>query len=344
MTNYCISVDWLQLYCNVSHLILSKNYDIILAPFQTRQFRKLYYINHKQEAIAELVAEPVSQIIPSYAGILKINNRVLYRTDLYDVVNVLLSDLNIEFINITRIDLAIDFNTFKHKLHPERMIDRFVKDIYLKVGRGKFSIYGEQKQSTTFQTLRFGTRGQPINTYLYNKTEELIQKQDKPYIRKKWEAYKLDISRDIWRLEISITSQGCHYVNLNTGEQERINLDILQDIELLHHTYFSYVYKYFRFKINDDTKNKTRMKDVPLFDDYEPIFKPFYLPEHTGSNRADKIFIKKLYQLDEELRGKNDDLNSAQKQILQTVVNRLDLWEWYNKNEFRWKLDVKRQY
>lgn len=344
MKKYCISVDWLQLYCNVDHLNLKTSFDIIKAPFQTRQFRNLFYINFEKEAIAELVTEPVSHIIPRNTGILKIANRVLYRSDLLDLVKALLTDLNIEFINITRIDLAIDFNTFKHNLHPEKLINNFVKDIYLKVGRGKFSIFGEQKNKTTFQTLRFGTRSHPVNSYLYNKSEELKQKQDKPYIRAKWKAYNLDLTRDVWRLEISITSQGCHYVNLNTGEQQRINLSILDDINLLHDTFFSYVYQYFRFKKNDGKANKSRMRDIELFNQVEPKFKPYYIPELTGSNRADKIFIKKLYQLDTELRGNNDNMNQAQLEILRTTVNRLDLWEWYQKNEHRWMLDVKRQY
>jgi hypothetical protein len=338
-----ISIDWLQLYCTTDNLILNEQYIWHLAPYQTKQFRILYEISYQNEEFATLCMNPVSHIIPGNAVIIKFKNRQLYFSEAINHFKIFLSDCNLIYKSITRVDIAVDLNKFKNGLLPTTFIDKFMKCNFLKVGRGKFTLIGEQKFTHTYQYLRFGTKSSEVSVYLYNKSIELQQVQDKPYIRNVWEKQGLDINKDIWRLEISIKSAGTNYVDLNTGEYSKINYLNLANPDYLNTVFSSYINQYFYFVVNDGQLNKTRMQKVDLLQLTEPQFKPLYVPNTTGSNRSDKIFAKKLYMLDQELRGFNDDMITATKEVLSDFIIQTDLMEYVNKRRDMWQRSAYRE-
>jgi ribosomal protein L30E len=213
---------------------------------------------------------------------------------------------------------------------------------YLKNGRGKFTVIGEQKFENSYQYLRFGSKTSDINVYLYDKSTELKQIQDKPYIRKLWALNGIDDQKTVWRLEVSIKGSGAHMVNLNTGEQCEIGFSIFENLDTLHDIYFSYINQHFHFKINDYTKNKSRMNQLVLFDNQRVSFKPLYLPNETGSNKSDKVFIKKLYQLDQEIRGFNDDSLNSQKKIIADFIEATGLHEYVRNRADEWTRETPR--
>ena len=78
------------------------------------------------------------------------------------------------------------------------------------------------------------------------------------------------------------------------------------------------------------------MSPVILFQKMYGEFKPLYLPKEHGANRTDKIFVKKLYQLDSELRDLNDDQLSAIHETLATFVRKNCLGTYVAKNQVKW--------
>lgn len=338
-----LSIDWLQLYCTSEAMTEHRDYKWLLMPYQTKTFKKLYEVTYKNELLCTVQCVPTSPIIPRDTFIVKFSNRELYGQNLKALVHGFLDDANLMYKSITRIDLAIDFNYFNYSLYPEDFIKRFLSAKYLKNGRGKFTLIGEQKFENSYQYLRFGERGADVNVYLYNKSVELAQVHDKPHIRKRWEEAELDTTKPIWRLEISIKSKGTHYVEIATGEQKRIDIKWLDYLSYLYDIFFSYAAQYFSFKKNDGTKNKTRMLDVDLIHYQDQLFKPLYLPAVTGSNMTDKIFAKKLFLLDQELRGLDDSAQNSINHVLTEFLQATNLNEYYEKKSPEWKREYFRE-
>lgn len=335
--NLIISIDWLQLYCKSTRVVASSQYEFRLQGFQTKQFRTLYEVYYRGEEFASIQAVPVSKIIPADCVIVKFKNRQLYGSNVIDIVCSFLDDCNLHYQSITRLDLAVDFNKFYQGLLPHTFIRKFIENEFLKVGQGKYTLIGEQKHAHTFDYLRFGTKTSSCNVYLYNKTKELDQVQDKPYIRKKWMVQGLDLTKDVWRLEVSVKSEGLEVVSFGTGEHLRVHYNQLSDSSYLSNVFFSYINRYFRFVINDGQKNKTRMSPIVLFQKMYGEFKPLYLPKEHGANRTDKIFVKKLYQLDSELRDLNGDQLRAIHETLATFVRKNCLGTYVAKNQEKWR-------
>jgi len=337
-----ISVDWLQIYVDATNLQFDKMYKWQLQTYQTKQFRKVYIVSYKNEELCTCVSEPTSKIIPPWAMIVKFSNRQLYGQDYCHVVDCFLEQNNLIYKSITRIDIAADFNYFYNSLCPHSFIDRFVKGTYLKNGRGKFSLIGEQHFQNSYEYLRFGSKTSEINVYLYNKTKELQEVQDKPYIRENWRLSGINENVTVWRLEISIKNKGTEYVDIETGELQKLTYKKLKDTEYLSDIYFSYLDKYFQFKVNDGTKNKSRMKKLQLFDNQPIKLLPIYLPQTTGSNVTDKIFLKKLYQFDQEYRGATAYGISAQKQLIQEFIQVTGLGDYFSKKSETWNKQTYR--
>ncbi len=340
----CISVDWLQLFCDASEAVEAPGYLYNVESYGTSNFKKITNISLNREPFCSIASEPTSSFMPANSCIVKFKNRLLYSHDFIVQIQVFLEFSNLKVKGITRLDIAVDFNNFFDSLSPHTFIRRFLKSTYLKNGRGTFTVIGEQKFMNNYQYLRFGSKTSDVSVYLYNKTIELRQVQDKPYIKNRWKVYGIDTNVDVWRLEVSIKSQACKFVDLESGEMIKINWERLQDHDYLYNVYYSFINQNFSFKINDGFLNKSRMKNLRLFDDSRSIYKRIKLPEVTGSNQSDKVFLKKLYLLDKELRGMKNENQLFGKILLDKVAANVSLDRWVEKNKDKWDKAVFREY
>lgn len=337
-----ISIDWLQLYCDCTDFKPNPAYTWKLHGYQTQQFRKVYSIIYQNEEIATATAEPSSHIMPKWAMIIKISNRELYGQNLSGLVSDLLCSNAIKFISLTRLDIAVDFQTFHNGLKPQNFIQRFMTGTYLKNGRGKYTLIGEQKHTHTFDYLRFGTKTSEANAYIYNKTKELEQVKDKPYIRKLWSSLGFNADKDVWRLEFSLKSKKLQCIELHTGEHTVLGLEVLDNHILLNKLFNGFMAQYFEFKVNDGKQNKSRMKSLILFDESEAEVKPLYLPKEPCGSKADKVFIKKLYQLDQELREVSPIMKGAANLLLEEFILSAGMVQFYEDKKVQWERDFYR--
>jgi len=337
-----ISCDWLQLYVVVNNLVQDKKYSWEKKGYQTKQFRQVYEIGLEGEEFITLLFEPVSAIIPADCGIMKITNRFLYDVDCLNKIDSWLIRCNVEVKSITRCDIALDFNKFLNRLDPHTFIKKFNECKYLKIGQGKFTIIGEQKFENCYQYLRFGSKSSEVQVYLYNKTTELEQVQDKPYIRNLWALNGINQNETVWRLEISLKGKGVKNASLLSGELQQIEWKELFNSQSLKDYFQSYAEHYFHFVLNNGLMRKDRMPRVELFKIGAVTVKPVCLPNHTGSNVSDRIFLKKLYLLDQEMRGLSDDAGSAQRIMITEFINSTGLDDFLAKKAPHWERENRR--
>lgn len=149
-------IDWLQMHVSLTAKRFENTdckYHIEKTDYGTRHFRELYYIYDRPggNEIAVLCAVPVQPMDDNF-GLLKINNRCLYQQNLKGYVIDLLKDLKLQFVGITRIDIAHDFTTDHSKINPEKFISNYLTGEYVKKGKAKGKNVMETSEKTSRKT------------------------------------------------------------------------------------------------------------------------------------------------------------------------------------------------
>lgn len=338
-----VNIDWLQLSAN-GILQPEKNVTVVLKDFQTRHFKKVAEVFDGSLKIGTLMYDPHSKVLARDLHIFKLDNQFCYRENPIKYSCDILRKIGLTPTGITRLDLAIDFVRFDYRnTLPADFIKRFLSGRYLKLGEmKKYKLQGQQNETDhTFDYLRFGSNTSPIAVYMYNKSKEMEEVKMKPYIYDQWQKDGLtDTEEDVWRLEITLKGNKMKVVDKETANIIDVTIDKLyEDNTILERLFNAIVSKYFRFKLNDGKANKSRMKDIILFNDIyhcpDDIVIDRDKKDHT---RSDKIFIRKLENVNNELRQKvtteNNagviDLLNAGEDFLSWFTQSRSLVEYYN--------------
>jgi hypothetical protein len=357
-----ISIDWETLHVSLSFKNFNERQFKTLycerQPIQTRNFCSVWDIYDKgtNEIVAVLACEPRSAMcMKENSGLLKIINKYLYNKDLIVWVEMLMQELALGFINLTRIDIAMDFLSFDTMTCPE-FIGGCIGNSdappkYIKTLANKIKAMGESVTVKDgelvggFTSLKYGMETSDICYYLYNKTLELEQVKDKPWIKDHWKANGWDGKKDVWRLEFSLksTTDGLQIVDPDTGETELFtfkSLSLMDHIEKIYSYLFN---RYFSFVHVEQTKRgkykkQCRCKKVVLFNQLKMIGVRIGLSAKKDSSRSDKVFLKKFKQLNEELRGVDRELGIIGNEIFAFVAMSKDLGSWV-KNKLGTDLD-----
>ena len=360
---YGVSIDWLAFYVKFNGGTFKPvavpngafagtlDWGYRQAQHGTKQFAELWHISHACEPFAELQALPHSGILRGDSGIVKFDNRLLYTPNLWYFVDMFLSEHNISIIGLSRVDLCADFNEFKN-YNCVQFVSDFLREKLRHKGRGigasYFDHYAHKVGSYSmaklnFTGLSFGSRQSGVRVYLYNKSFELLTVKNKPYIRDFWQNAGLDVTRDVWRLEVSITSSAKVFKDKQTGKKIEIkdsDLRVSSELVKLFHTFEK---KYFAFVYNrPGITNITREPVIPLFDGF-----PYYLRgcirEVSTSNRTEKILIKQLWQMADKYRG--GDIvqdEGATKSLALDLVKSCDLMDWFKNKSRQWSREYKK--
>lgn len=313
------SVDWLQMFCSVpkakepdwiertssqsdmwgNH----RTYKIVEPQHFIKGYEWQREVLYKQYTIATIACHPVDERHRKDGGAIKLANAVLYVSDWYFILTDVLGVLGWHPLNITRVDLAADFNFFMGGLDPSTFLRKYVckqKASYLRIGSNKFAVYGiKDMRCTIFDSIRWGSRQSGVSVYMYNKTKELTEKKDKPYIREAWKKADLSSTKPVWRVEISITSQGLGLKDMYSHMVHNLFVDEFRDANMTRDMFKVYAAKYFRFvKTDPKAKRKRDLKEVTLLDvATESPYKPIFLQETRDTGRMERIVSNKLIQL-----------------------------------------------
>lgn len=329
-----IQIDWLQMNC-LGVLTTEALEKLELQKYSTQVFKKVYCYKAGNEILITIACEPSSSILNPLTHIVKVCNKWLYSDLLLWRVNILLPFFGLKFHSFSRLDICADFNNFRFGLLPSTLIANFLSEKYYAIGNKQFKVQGKAKNTINLQYLRFGNNNSEVSAYLYNKSQELAEVKDKPWIRDNWNLNKIDSSKDVWRLEFSIKGSRLRMLNGNSGEVDSITLNCIDDAEFMTNLYFALLKRYFAFRVNDGLSNITRMKHVELFDTSDCNYSIKMFHDSHESDRSTKIFIKKIESYNCEVRKLKAYKNMTDEkmfwlgdQYLQSVL------DYYNKQDF----------
>lgn len=203
MANYCIAVDWLQVFCHKTICIevgsyvgkSLKTYVVEDTGNSSQVFSSVYRIKCGSLEVAILCMNPKSTVIDSRAVTLKLDNRVLYHQGYIERLYDIMYALRLEYKGITRLDLCYDCNTLDGGESVPKLLYDCVFSPCNQVGhtfrRGsrKMTINCNRGQSTGAEitALRWGSRSSAVCVYAYNKSLEMLEQKIKPWIVDYWE-------------------------------------------------------------------------------------------------------------------------------------------------------------
>lgn len=343
-----ISCDWWQAHVNAQDFTPNiPGYNCQLLNVRSRTFSEVWNISKDGATIAQLQRCPFSPKINKNCGTLKIENYILYHENRCAIIDQITSDLKLYVIGTTRIDLAGDFRHIAGRL-PELLIRDILEERVYKVGHARcttigeqnrdnqvFTAYGTAGRTNTFSYLRYGSRSSRISTYLYNKTKELNEQNDKPYIREMWRENGWRGDQNVWRLEFSIKGREMKFIEKDTGEILPNNPKLWIKQDIIPVVYNSLCQHY--FDIREKTQQrKDREERISLFADVEPAAHLIRrLDPNKHNNRADKIFLRKLSLMASETN--NTSLINAAIELGRSYMEEKKMQEWAKRQGLKFE-------
>lgn len=164
------------------------------------------------------------------------------------------------------------------------------------------------KCESIWEYLRWGTRSSACSVYLYDKSREMRECKEKPYIYQQWQEngiLELEDSngkpKPVYRVEISLTSKAMDYKKytytdgirtLNKDEIFRLRWDHFATQARLEDCFFAFAAEYFCFYQFEGQKYKKNMPVVQLFPQellHEVKFKPVCISRSYDTGRMEKL-------------------------------------------------------
>ena len=359
-TNYCISVDWLQVYCTCNDFVMKESfymggrtYSMRKTELVTKLWQEVYEISYQGRGVAVLCRSPRSPQLDKFGCTLKLDNRILYSRQYIDILYGLLNELSLNYVGITRLDLCYDCNY----LRGDRRVDEFLMNFFshapycaghiIRSGSRKLQINATRSNTgaTTISGMRWGSTGSDIGSYCYNKSLELLEVKDKPWIRETWKenglinVWKKEqwdeltdgdkkriigagesdefIECPVWRFEISIKAHAKDLLDMSTGEIFRLSPSYMNSQERIEELFYTYAARVFDFRMST---GQTQIKNYPKLEIFERsqdvTKKPCHINLFADTGRTEKIIVNKL----EELQETYTDIAGVEKRSIEAAL------------------------
>lgn len=335
----CINLDWLEIFAEEpidephdAIYFRNKGYKVKERAYGTPQYRQMFTLIADDVELFEIRRDPYS--LKNEGGIFKPNachirlcNRTCYEESPIDHLRAFMVAHDYTYKSISRIDIALDFNKFDNGEAPANFINRYMRGKVAKVNQCRVSAHGTDEWSRrVFNSLKWGSPSSPVTTKLYNKTLELKQGEDKPYIRQAWEDAGLDQTKDVWRVEFSLSAQMQTLQSLKNGEMFKKSIVHYDSRDRLLKQFFILYHKYFDFRLlkvnrKDNGKlvyvRKYLCPRIVLFSyDNDLPFKP--CRNVTKRKRPDRVYKMLINRLVDVVDKK--DTSPELMQATQTIV------------------------
>ena len=283
----CVNLDWLECYClesaeNYPHdarYFQSLGYHVVQRDYGTPIYAEMFTIYGRDDhPLIEVRRDPkewkkpVQQhILDQYSCHIRLVNRACYFEDAAGIMQDFIQQHNFQFSRISRMDVCLDFVKFDCGDDPQKFITRYLNNRYAKINQTKLAVHGtDWWDGRGYNSLKWGNDLSMVTTKLYNKTMELKERSDKPYIRQAWRAAGLvddDYSlvkydekgepheQTIWRVEFSVKSGRKNwFVVEDESEGKRKYRSIHHTLDMYHtrpqllDVFMSLAEHYFHFK------------------------------------------------------------------------------------------------
>lgn len=352
-----VNIDWLSFWGDCCDVQNGNFYQLRDTELHTNIFSRTRVIEDiSGREVGTIQDKPYSDVLPEHSGILKIDNELLYHEDLVRVVRTLISDIQFHEISVNRLDIASDFTEIAGE-KPEKFCRKLITGEYRRVGAAKFFCHGDDVQKLKsikkygnglwvgiidveavgngiqFDYIRYGKRNSPVCTYMYNKTKELEEVQDKPWIRRLWWNYGM--TNNVWRIEFSFHGNKTQTIDKETGDIFQLDsLGWEQAIERRHEVFRTLANKYFDIrnprKTDGSIESRTnRMYRVEYLGyeanglimnrKYSHAKKPSYL---------DKVLLRKLTDYANEFYIEKPRVARLSRELINLIAKEKDLIDW----------------
>ena len=332
MAKRCVNIDWLEVYAleditraHDADYFLQCGFQVFERAYGTRVWSQMFTLcDIYGDPMLEVRRAPISTV--ANGGFLEINachlrfvNRYCYHNNPISLLRDFMKAYNYSYKSIYRIDLCLDFEKFDSGDDPQKFLSRYLTGKYSKINQSDAA--GRWKDlwdSRDMNSVSWGSWYSPIGTKLYNKSKELEQVKDKPYIKQAWfltglvndpvsclkertdkQTGKLTVYKPaIWRLEFSIKSKtkGWMLIELNGNRKQyysiRNNLEMYDSKEKQLTMMDSLIKHYFHFKLVEPGKPKYECKDKVLFKFAQS--ETFYKVEHPASSMPKSTELQRL--------------------------------------------------
>lgn len=298
----CLNIDWLEVhvledmsrYPLDAYFFIRDGWRVERREYGTRVYEEMFtlYDTH-DEPFLEVRRAPKSNgneggVLDMNSAHIRLVNRYCYFTDCVQRLRDFLARYNYQFRRIFRIDLCLDFERFDLGDDPQRFVARYLRHKFAKINQCNRTTRGRDRwDGCEDNYLSWGQPKSVVSTKLYNKSLELKEAHDKPYIKQAWMAAGLitnpitmvKLRKDgsqytptIWRVEFSVRSGAAGWAVLEdcTGAKNKLKpiantLDCYDSKEKQLIMFASLAHHYFHFKYFEPGQRKDRCKDKVLF-------------------------------------------------------------------------------
>lgn len=355
-----VNIDWLSFWGDCCDVKDGTFYQLFDSDVRTNIFSRTRVIRDiTGREVGTLQDKPYNDTLPEHCGILKVDNELLYHEDCIRIVKVLMSDILFHEISVNRLDIASDFTEINAE-NPAKFVRKLITGEYRRVGAAKFFCHGEdvQKLKTIqkygnglwvgitdveavgdgiqFDYIRYGKRSSPVCTYMYNKSKELDQQQDKPYIRQMWRNYGLNGT--VWRIEFSFHGNKTQTIDKETGDIFKLDaLGWEQAIDRRPEVFRVLASKY--FDIRDPKKpdgtiepRTNRMTKIEfLGDEACSLIMNRRLSSAKKPTYLDKVLIRRLTEYAHEFYVERPKVAALSRELIKLIAKEKDLIDWGTK-------------
>lgn len=362
----CINIDWLEIYAHEAadgttrdaDYFRENGYEVREREYGTRQYNQMFTIfDNVGEPLLEVRRDPKGasslsgfSVLDERSCHIRLVNRTCYAPAAAQIMQNFCDKFGYLISRISRIDIALDFERFDYGDEPQKFVNRYLQGRYSKINQSNIRANGKDLWDGRFwNSLSWGSKTSQVSTKLYNKTLELSEHKDKPYIRQAWAAAGLvddfvELTKrkpdgtiykpSIWRLEFSIKSSVKKWYvieDVHSGKKKirsiHCTLEQFRDRTKLMEHFAGLCHHYFFFKHFEEGQRKDRCKDKKLFD-FSQI-NTFYEVQHIATAKAETsalislksklIIYRKLHQFGSEAKAidsvleliKQDELKRA---------------------------------
>ena len=349
-----INVDWVECFCQemdncgTPEYFISQGYKVKVYDYGTRMYRQVFDVYsstlkplyHITRNPYSLRGEVKNGIFNRGACHIKLFNNLLYENNWALKFKSFLSTHGYTIKCISRLDLCCDLQKFADGTLPSTLVAGYFKNKYHKVGQPHFKAIGTDRGDKIFNYVAWGSPASNVSSVMYNKSKEMREVKDKPYIRDQWEAAGFDMKKDTWRIEIKIKSGGRRLVDKSEGGGEilELTLDLIDTREKVKAQFLKYAKHYFKWKNAKEGVSKKNCKDKLLFDNLpQENWKPVDDCRSEGSTRQDKMVINYMFDFMKLIEcmypNESDEMNNALYKATSYILRAKRLYGWAASKE-----------
>lgn len=300
----CINIDWLEVYAledpigypHDAEYFRRVGFHVEQREYGTPVYHEMFVIyGNDNQPLIEVRRNPKSAVGKQVHGVLdpnachiRLTNRTCYFQNAVQLMQEFLERYGLHYQRISRIDICLDFETFDYGDKPADFIARYMKGRYSKVNQSNITSHGVDRwNGRVWNSVSWGSKKSMVGTKFYNKTKELAEVRDKPYIRQAWRAAGMvdddmrmvkfcddgtERNVEIWRVEFSIKSSTRNWFIMEdeNGRKRKIKsvkntLQCYDTKDKLWTMFISLADHYFHFKKYQEGVLKYNCPDKPLF-------------------------------------------------------------------------------